>query len=580
MRRRDLLKSLLGFMAAPVFGRGLVPYATTASAAETQPRAARRFIDAHCHFFNAADIPVRGFLERVVFQDYPNTQIPSPRSLSPSLDLSVFQGMVATLIDFLLKSGAPTPRQELQCLSQAAVCGDFSALAPESRQALSASETPAMAVKTRVLSNVLQDNVQGPRARGAQPSGRADQEDIEAFLDAVLNEMKAEGRAPPETTARSLQSGAQAGMFDDLASFLFGSTLFGRYFRWARLLTGYRSTIAQTYQSIYDPAGTRLILATPALVDYSYWLEDQSPAALREQVEVMSRISLRQPHPMHGFVPFDPLRDLRHPASAPSSLSIAQEAVRDFGFLGVKLYSPMGFRPSGNAEGIGFPAFALQNQPDFGTRLDQDLDALYAWCEAEEVPILAHTMDSQGANADFGARANPKFWQRVLERRPTLRLNLAHFGHFMFAGPQSASGAERFKNTWEFQIGTFVKGGQFKNVYADLSYFSWILGDSAQDPQIPQIKAMLSDYFSTFDPNAERILLGTDWTMMARENKADAYIDGLEAFLTDIGLNTAQLDNIFYKNALRFLGLTESSKAFERLKAFYQANGKPVPTFS
>ena len=479
MRRRDFLKSTSGLIAASGFGRTWLA-GPVAVAQGAQPAGTRRFIDAHCHFFNAADIPVRGFLERVVFEDYPDTQVPGPRSLAPGLDIPIWRGMVATLIDFLLKSGAPTPRQELQCLAQPSACSDFNAVAPDARQALAPAEAPTSADKTRVLGNVLQDSVQGPRARSLQPSGQADQEDIDAFLNAVLDEMKTQGRLPPETTARSLGAFAEAGIFDNIASFLFGSTLFGRFFRWGRLLTGYRSTIAETYRSTYDTAGKRLILATPALVDYNYWLEDQSPAALRDQVEVMSRLSLREPYPVHGFAPFDPLRELRHPASGSSSLGIVQDAVNTFGFLGVKLYPPMGFRPSGNAEGIAFPAFAHQNQPDFGARLDEALDRLYAWCEAEEVPILAHTLDSQGANNEFGARAEPRFWERVLEGKPALRLNLAHFGNFITAAPGSAPTAEKLKGTWEFEIGNYVKGGRFKNVYADLSYFSWVLGEGAQ----------------------------------------------------------------------------------------------------
>ena len=62
------------------------------------------------------------------------------------------------------------------------------------------------------------------------------------------------------------------------------------------------------------------------------------------------------------------------------------------GFLGVKLYSPMGFKPMGNAaQDVTFPAYASQSEPGFGAALDKALDALYAWCEANEVPILAHT---------------------------------------------------------------------------------------------------------------------------------------------------------------------------------------------
>jgi predicted TIM-barrel fold metal-dependent hydrolase len=579
MLRRDVLKSLLALGAAPAVGELLPPLAVMGTAV-AQPASARRFIDAHCHFFNAADIPIRGFLERVVFQDYPTTTLPSPRSsLLPSLDLSVFRGMVATLADFLLRSNAPTPRQELQCLTQPASCADFSDLPPAATRGLAASEAPSEADRTRVLGNVLQDSLDPPHTRGLEPSPRdaADQQDKEAFIDAVLAEMKGQGRMPPEVTTRSLQPRAQveAGVFDNVAAFLFSSSAtFGRYFRWARLLTGYRSSIAQTYQSTYDPAGTRLALATPALVDYNYWLEDQSPAALREQVEVMSRISLRNRTPVHGFVAFDPLRELRHKPEEPSALAIAQEAVRDFGFVGVKLYSPMGFRPSGNSEDIGFPAFAHQLDTNFGTRLDGVLDSLYAWCEAEEVPILAHTMDSQGANAEFGARANPKFWLQVLEKRPTLRLNLAHFGNFTLA-----TSMDKFNDTWEFQIGTFVKGGQFPNVYADLSYFAWVLGGWSQTARRAEIKTLLAEYLNRFDPTAERLLFGTDWTMMGRELDAEKYVDAMEAFLIEVGLGGAQIDNIFTKNALRFLGLSGPGKATERLQRFYQANGKAMPSF-
>jgi predicted TIM-barrel fold metal-dependent hydrolase len=570
MLRRDVLKSLLAVAALPALGQSGLP-------AMAQPRPVRRFVDAHCHFFNAADIPIRGFLERVVFEDYPATQIPSP---SLGFGGSILRGLIATLADFLLKAGAPTPRQELQCFSHGAACGDFSALAPETPHSLAASDNAGPPPKARELSNALQERFERRERPGLAPMP-SDQADVDAFLDAVLDEMKAEGRIPPDVTTQSLQRGvaAQAGIFDSIGSFLFGSTRFGRYFRWARLLTGYRSTIAQTYQSLYDPAGARMILATPALVDYNFWLEDESPSALRDQVEVMSRISLRQNRPMHGFVAFDPLRDMRHKPNAPSALAIAQEAVRDFGFIGVKLYSPMGFRPSGNAEGIGFPAFAHQNEPDFGKRLDAVLDGLYGWCEADDVPILAHTLDSQGANSEFGARANPKFWLKVLEARPSLRLNLAHFGNFQFANLDNANPPSNFDKTWEFQIGAFVKGGQFKNVYADLSYLGSALGEGLTSPKRARVKALFSEYLSTFDPTAERLMFGTDWTMTAREDSADRYLDNMEAFFTEIGLSGPQLDNIFYKNGLRFMGLSEPSKISSRLKDFYQAHDKPMPNF-
>ena len=56
--RRDILKAALTAAALPALS--LPAYAAPS----------RRFIDIHCHFFNAADLPVRGFLDRVVMNDY------------------------------------------------------------------------------------------------------------------------------------------------------------------------------------------------------------------------------------------------------------------------------------------------------------------------------------------------------------------------------------------------------------------------------------------------------------------------------------------------------------------------------
>jgi hypothetical protein len=53
-----------------------------------------------------------------------------------------------------------------------------------------------------------------------------------------------------------------------------------------------------------------------------------------------------------------------------------------------------------------------------------------------------------------------------------------------------------------------------------------------------------------------------------------------EAFFSEIGLTSAQLDNLFVSNALRFVGLPSPSKASDRLRAFHRANNRPMPDFS
>ena len=65
--RRDILKAALTAAAVPAFK--LPAFAAPP----------RRFIDIHCHFFNAADLPIRGFLQRVVMADYNAGQRRPPR---------------------------------------------------------------------------------------------------------------------------------------------------------------------------------------------------------------------------------------------------------------------------------------------------------------------------------------------------------------------------------------------------------------------------------------------------------------------------------------------------------------------
>ena len=348
----------------------------------------------------------------------------------------------------------------------------------------------------------------------------------------------------------------------------------GGYFD--RLSREYRQNLLFT---LYAKDNSRLILATPALVDYNYWLEDQSPSALRDQVELMGQLSLKQPSPMHGFVAFDPLRAVRHKPEEEAPLDIVKDAVAKHGFLGVKLYSPMGFKPTDNAEhGLVFPAHAALSEPGFGAKLDHALDELYSWCHDNEVPILAHSTQSQSAGPEFAARAEPKFWGKVLSAYPKLRLNLAHFGNFSQALATKGDATKQFDKTWEHEVAVLIKGGKFPNVYADVSYFYWVLEGSGNKQDIKAVKKLFAKYFEA-DPKVERLLFGTDWNMTGKAAGVADYFDNVEAFFRDIGLKEKQLDNLFHKNALRFLGLDGDTAAGGRLRNFYQAAGKSYPHF-
>lgn len=570
--RRDILKAALAAAALPAFK--LPAYAAPA----------RRFIDIHCHFFNAADLPVHGFLQRVVLSDYATASLPQSAAGTPSQ--SVWKGLAAKLTDLILKYEAPAAQAELACLKDADACPGYSAGGTRARIAAGSpksgiQDSPAGA---KAIADVLVEHYEarGARSKADLPDAPLDSGfDTDAFVDFVLKEMEMAGEGAPGASSRNMKglgsalTNAAAAVGAYIAS---GRSIFSRYFTWGQLLVGYRETIIETYYSLYDPQHTRLILTAPAIVDFNYWLQDQKPSPLKDQVELMSALSLRQPQPMHGFVAFDPLREVRRKPEEPSPLAIVQEAVTKHGFLGVKLYSPMGFKPTGNAaQGVGFPAYASANEPGFGAALDKALDALYAWCEKNEVPIVAHTADTQAAGPGYGARAEPKLWAKVLAKYPKLKVDFAHFGLFLQAvGLKDAP--KQFAKTWESEIGAFIKGGKFPNVYADISYFYWVLEGAAEKEHVEAVKKLFAKYFEA-DPRCERLMFGTDWNMTGRAQGADQYVDNVEAFFRGLGLNERQLGNLFYKNALRFLGLDRPGKAETRLKAFYKAAGRSYPAF-
>ena len=78
---------------------------------------------------------------------------------------------------------------------------------------------------------------------------------------------------------------------------------------------------------------------------------------------------------------------------------------------------------------------------------------LFALCVKEDAAILAHANDSNGANEDFGRRADPGYWIDVFRKHPTLRVCLAHFGHFDTTSHDAPAGAKPPDASWEWALG-------------------------------------------------------------------------------------------------------------------------------
>lgn len=373
---------------------------------------------------------------------------------------------------------------------------------------------------------------------------------------------------------------------------------------WAKLFGKPRRELIARLASFYTATHHDCELITPAMVDFSTWLlhPDTEGKRLTDQVALMGAIAKLPGRPrVHGFVGFDPVRailaPLGHNPAGGTALpvidphTLVRNAIAHHGFLGVKLYPPMGFRALNNGKGDitfsknvkTFVAAAL-NRPDLqiddrelGRMIDDELKKLYRYCADEGVPILAHAFNSNQAEACTGWRASPQYWGEVIEQFSTpakpLRLCLGHFGSFD-AHEQFKSCSDFSAKAWEVIIGGILKqaGGEF--VFADLSYLSEVLdqGDGAQARR-KKMRNQFKDFIANNDAKAEHICYGSDWIMLGREPGHERYHIALGDFLRkDVGLNADQLANIYSRNAVRFLGLRPGDKNRERLEKFYQDN--------
>jgi len=243
-------------------------------------------------------------------------------------------------------------------------------------------------------------------------------------------------------------------------------------------------------------------------------------------------------------------------------LGLVQDAVANRGFLGVKLYPPMGFLPLRN-EGSGLP-YPSAAPPDFGKRLDQALDQLYGWAEANEAPLLAHAGKGNGSGPGYAERADPSNWRPVLAAHRTLHLSLAHFGEFLGATDAPP---------WEEHVGALIV--DFPNVYADLSYLHGLVGNGAgRDHVVSRLRAFLKRHPAIED----RLLYGSDWIMLGREARHEGYPVACEQLLRDADFSSSQIAKVRRHNAIAFLGLSGGHVVRRRLDTWRAARGLPALT--
>lgn len=533
-----------------------------------------RLIDVHCHLFNGSDLPTVRFIKTVYLGHYRKQGVQTLDIEDPDL----LDGLLYLLTWIIGKTRAPTADKEIDVLDRRARAEIGNLRGQRNDEAVISA-----------TAEVIQNGGMGV-SDGQETGLRKVREAL--FFAAGESGVGVSETPLTEDAATVVARKAFASKMD-----------LGNMLRWFALFTRYRYDLADQLAEHHRAEGFDSALLCPAMIDYDLWLGESVDASpLPRQVDVMGRLARRSTGAVvHGYAAFDPLRQVFFEAgqfTAFNPLDLVNRAIDDEGFLGVKLYPPMGFRPIGNASSPcqTYPRDILDRltpgaTPEVATgqctprpaagslavgqKLDAAMASLFDSLSQRSACVIAHAGNSNGSGEDYGARADHAYWIDVFRRWPTLRVMLAHFGGFSYPSASAPAGAVLPESSWEWTLGRYLKDNPDAPVFADLSYFTEIAGKTPAE--LAAYTSVFKRWIAEFDPECRHLAFGTDWTMLGLEASYEGYSRrAYDFFVQTCGLPQAAVDRIFWGNAARFTGLRENDPTRARLLEFYARHQLPA----
>jgi predicted TIM-barrel fold metal-dependent hydrolase len=280
---------------------------------------------------------------------------------------------------------------------------------------------------------------------------------------------------------------------------VFGSDRRNNQFVLDALKTNFPKDIPATCPLAMD---IRYLFAPVLQYDMMSGVEEQPlylNSGLKKQLKVLKVLSARGN--CYPFFPVDP----RRPGIVKAILSGTIVTKEPGGFYGIKLYPRLGYHP-----------------------LSSNLSLLYAYCEINDIPITTHASPNgfPPYGTSSGEFANPINYESILEKRPNLRINFAHWG--------------RGESLWAATILRLMK--TYPHVYADLACYNSPL----------DVVGFLRNYWTT-DIVRQRTMYGSDFDVFYLTNTKfdmDSYI---RTFITMMSEN--DLDGLMCRNPEAFLGI-------------------------
>jgi hypothetical protein len=302
-----------------------------------------------------------------------------------------------------------------------------------------------------------------------------------------------------------------------------------------------------------------------------------------EQIPRLRQLQAQSGGRMSWFVAYNPYRE-HWPSTRPPGydLRIVQNAVQNYGALGVKVYPPSGYRPAGND--IPDPPRAFisskpreqwrarytrNGTPITNEELDQQLLNLCLWCAANDVPIIAHCGQGEfEARKKYGVwMPDPQYWRELLQNEQhaaqlrNLRLCLAHAG-----GDDAWFRKFEENGTWSSEV--FKLCTEFPHVYCEFGIHSDIADPTRRarftenlHERIMKSREPSSDGTPQYD-FGRKIMYGSDWFMpMATIADRSDYVRRFQqALLTgSLERDSQHYVNFFLGNALDFLNASQRS---------------------
>lgn len=468
-------------------------------------------IDVHAHFFNARDVPIRGYLAGPVAHSKGGVIGELLKSLAPIAEW--------------IGNTAPRAFDEFSELVALASGTAFSAM----------SQTERISTLEQQRDQYLQNL-----------SGRL-YEQLRSLPDFV----RLYNAAQTETQSRFRIQGVSAPSLDDGSLFramqrdlqqqapdigLFGAEepppyadgvlAFVGYmlsYRWMNLLAYQRA-----YSTSDSAFGVDQVLG--ALVDFDHWLKPLPRTAHEDQIKLHQLLSQLSGGYMRPLVAYNPWSDVLDNGK---TLARTLDALDRRGFVGVKIYPPNGFRPFGNAHSPGIPT--TPGMPS-ATDLDRVLLRLWEECSKRNVPVMAHTGNSMGSDDAHNEAAGPIGWQALITARGSAHPAKVNLGHF---------GGDSSHNSWNDELARMMVTPEGAGLYGDLGYWDELRcrkGLASCAARLKLEKAVKENPIV-----AQRLMYGSDWLMLSQERRWDRYPNDVMAALPK-GLVPAE---VFGGNAKR-----------------------------